>query len=97
MPARIRQGRWVVTCPAVGCGGALLVTADPALFICCYCGSPENGGRWYHVAFPADEAAIEAELLRRPARSALMAEQRNWEPHESLADLQRENREHGIP
>lgn len=92
VPARINQGRWVVDCPA-GCGGALCVSAATPLFICIYCGSAENGGRWYAVAFPAPatRTAIEDALLARPADDGWRAHLRNWELGETVADLLRQN------
>lgn len=94
--ARINEGRWIAECPA-GCGGALIVTQNPALFICPDCGSPENGNNWYAVSFPAEKTAIERVLLARPARRPDQAHTRNWVPGETAADLKRENRQRGLP
>ena len=41
------------------------------------------------VAFPANRPDIEAALLKRVKR-----ENRNWEPGESVGDLELENEEH---
>ena len=85
--ARIVHGRWIVQCPNVGnCNEATVVSKRAPHFICNLCGSPENDGQWYNVAFPADARLIEAELLKRGRR-----QNRNWEPHETLDDLRREN------
>lgn len=91
----VNEGRWVADCPA-GCGGALVVTNDPAIFICPDCGSPENGNNWYAVVFPPDKATIERVLLVRPSRRPDHARTRNWLPWETVADLKRENRARGL-
>ena len=44
------------------------------------------------VAWPADKVAIEAVLLARPRYI-----NRNWKVGETLAELQAENRENGVP
>ena len=94
--ARVNHGRWIADCPAQ-CGGALVVTENPALFICVECGSPENGGNWYAVVFPADKLAIENVLLKRPASRPDHAPSRNWEVGESLAQLKQENKGRWLP
>lgn len=93
---RVRQGRWVALCPDPDCGGAMVASRVTPIFICVYCGSPENLGHWYAAPIPAAQAAIEAQLLRRPAKTASRAYNRNWEPEETVADLQRENAAHQI-
>ena len=94
--ARINEGRWLADCPA-GCGGALIVTMQPALFICVECGSTENGGNWYTVRLPPNKVAIEAVLLLRPASRPDHATTRNWIPGETVAQLKQENRDQGLP
>jgi hypothetical protein len=49
------------------------------------------GRRWRPVTLPSDVEAIEGALVVRPDRST-----RNWQPGETVDDLLRENREHGI-
>jgi hypothetical protein len=58
VPARIDGGAWVISCT---CGDAPLV--DPAWTIgrCLYCGDV-----YTQVVFPAQRAALEAILLKRP-------------------------------
>lgn len=98
IPAELEHGRWIAKCPnrPIGCGGALNASLTEPVFLCADCGSPENNGKWYAVAFPPDRAGIEAMLLKRPAVIADSAIRRNWKPGESIADLQRENTEHGV-
>lgn len=48
-------------------------------------------GRVYKVVFPRNKKDIERVLRMRPVKN------QNWSPGETLADLQRENKEHGIP
>lgn len=96
--AVVNHGRWIVRCPnkPIGCGGAMYASLAEPVFLCADCFSPENGGKWYAVAFPANRVGIEAVLLKRPAVLAESASNRNWEPSEGVADLRRENTEHGV-
>jgi hypothetical protein len=48
-------------------------------------------GKRYSVVWPKDAEEIVQVLRMRPT------ENMNWEPGETLADLRRENEEHGIP
>ena len=97
--ARIEEGRWIIDCPG-GCGGALFASKSDRRYICVSCGSPENGGRWYHVVFPVNHRRIELALLKRPNKRGPAfpnhATERNWRPGETLEDLNRENLEHWI-
>ena len=93
--ASVNQGRWIAECPD-GCRNAIVVSQGEPYYICADCGSEGNGGRWYAVVFPRGKAAIEAELLKRPARRPFEAKTRNWSPGESASALRRENREHGV-
>ena len=93
--ARINHGRWLVDCP--GCNSALVVDLSEQVFMCVECGNAANDGRWLQVTLPRNRKAIEAELLQRPfGRNPADAPTRNWEPGETVADLRRENAEHGI-
>ena len=92
LEATINHSRWVVDCPVVGCGFAMMVSKNAPLFICWECGSLVNGGNWYNVVFPPNAAALEAVLLLRPAIPT-----RNWIASETLADLKAENEANGIP
>jgi hypothetical protein len=92
----INHGRWVVDCPDVSCSGAIVQSGDVELFMCVDCGNAENGGNWYTVRFPADRERIETLLLRRKTLHPLRAENRNWVASETMEDLERENRDHGL-
>lgn len=94
--ARVNQGRWIADCVVEGCGGAIVVSEVTPLFYCPYCGNADNNGKWYRVIFPAQKQAIEAILLKRPARDGFRAVHRNWEYGESLSKLRAENAERGI-
>jgi hypothetical protein len=86
--ARVNEGRWIADCPF--CGGAQFTSPDDRRFLCADCGNMAIGGKWMRVVWPAAPEAIEDELIIRPT------ENRHWLPHESVADLQRENAEHGL-
>ena len=94
--ANVNHGRWIVDCPNEGCGNAIVVSEREPYYICTDCGSQENGGRWYVVAFPPDKSDIEAVLLERPTIRPFDAETRNWSPCETVSTLRRENRQRGI-
>jgi len=98
LKAVVNHGRWLVRCPnkPIGCSGAMFASFAEPVFLCANCFSPENGGKWYAVEFPANHAGIEAVLLKRPAVLAESASNRNWGPGEKIADLRRENTEHGV-
>jgi hypothetical protein len=88
--AVINHGRWIARCPCCG-PGAMLVSKVDRRFWCVFCGMARNAGRPMWVGFPnpGDMGTIEAILLMRPV------ENQNWEPGESVAQLARENLEHG--
>lgn len=84
--ARVDHGRWIADCPS--CPSAQDVTPADPRFWCPTCGS---GDVWHRVVFPKNRAAIEEVLDLRP-----LAQNRNWRPSETLADLKRENAEHKV-
>lgn len=88
LPVRVNHGRWVVDCPV--CLSAQLASFTDPRFLCVTCGNVNVDGKWFRLAWPANAAAIEAALVIRPT------ENRNWSPGETVADLRRENTEHGI-
>lgn len=96
--AEVNQGRWIVQCPAAGCGGAMVVTTTTPIYMCVDCANAGNGGQWYQVVFPdaVELVAIERELLKRPARMPAQAVNRNWKPGETVDDLIAENTARGI-
>lgn len=80
LPAKVNHGRWIVECP---CGGAQLASKTDRRFFCIDCGNVLFEGEWVHVDWPKNVEAIEQALSRRP-----FAANQNWEPGESLEDLQ---------
>lgn len=89
--ARVNNGRWIADCP-FGDNGAELVAED-GLFFCCECRNATVDHAYLPVLMPSDQDRPEIEqlLLARPNE-----ENRNWLPYETVADLARENEEHGI-
>src|SRR4051794_31833889 len=60
------HGRWVVHCPAPGCGGAQLGHPADRRFLCVECGNALNSGRYRPVIWPGDALEI-AQLLTERA------------------------------
>ena len=98
MIAEVNHGVWIARCdcgadrstlPAPGC----IVWLDDPWGWCVRCGNASSGGRWRAIVVPAEHerAAIEAALARRPDPAT-----RNWWPGETVAELWRQNAEHGI-
>ena len=88
--ARINHGRWIVDCPTPGCNSAMLASLKERRYAC-----PDCGKGWWRVVFPDRRVDIEDLLLRRPLIAQLPSS-RNWEVAETVADLERENRERGV-
>ena len=91
LEAFVNDSRWIVACPTPGCGSAFIVDSRSPLYLCMFCGNSTTNGAWLRVVFPQDKRSIETTLRRRPKLS-----NRNWLPSESVADLERENMEHGV-
>ena len=99
MVARINHGKWIASCT---CGAPRNVVPTPGCIVflavllgwCVRCGNRPWGGGWRTVIVPPQDerVQIEAVLTCRPDPAT-----RNWEPGETVADLIRENREHGDP
>ena len=89
--AVVRQGRWLVLCTQDGCASAMLASNHHPRFVCPECGSPDVGGHWRPVIWPADRSRGETALLKRPIKDA-----RNWEVDETAADLEEENVLNGV-
>jgi hypothetical protein len=91
--AYVNEARWVADCPDRRCNAAQVVTPDDPRFLCAVCSNLANHRRWYRVVFPDadDRARIEALIARRPR-----VENVNWTPTESVEDVRRLNREHGV-
>ena len=83
---RANHGRWITNC--LWCNSAQEASRNDRLFYCAKCQNEPIGNATVRVEWPDEPDAIEALLLERPFR-----ENRNWEPHESVADLGRENTE----
>lgn len=96
--AEVREGLWIARCgcrakvtarnPA-GPGG--IVWLDTPVVWCPRCRNKIVRGDWRPVILPADIEGIERVLLARPDVAC-----RNWLPSESVDDLVRENRDHGL-
>ena len=86
--AYVSAGRWVVDCP--DCKSAVLAPFTDRRFMCVECANRENDGRWRPVAWPDNRADIEFLLEMRPQQN------QNWAPGETLAQLAKENMEHGV-
>lgn len=88
--AQINRNRWVVLCP--DCYNAEFAFLGEPLFFCSNCFNGAVGRLWRPVVFPKNRAAIEAAIKARPLPAS-----RNWSPGETVAQLRRENKEHGLP
>jgi hypothetical protein len=88
----VNHGRWCVDCPFEGCSSAQYASKTDHRFFCIEC-SNAGTGKWVPVAWPEDLelAAIEAALALRPVLSV-----RNWHPGEAVADLEAQNKIHGV-
>ncbi len=80
--AYVNYSRWVADC--LNCSAGMALQPGVNQVVCLECGER------YDVTWPKDREAIEALLLLRPQRN------RHWRPGETIEDLERENREHGI-
>ncbi len=83
--AFVNHGAWLVLCPK--CGGAEYAWEE-GWFFCCSCKNSYMGHKYRPLVFPADRARIEELLVLRPL------DNRNWNPKETVEDLDRENNEH---
>lgn len=88
--ALVNGGRWIVRCSS--CSGAQFASRSDRRFFCSSCLNHANNNRWIGVEWPDDASIqrIERALMLRPNPA-----NRNWEPGESVADLDRENGLHG--
>jgi hypothetical protein len=94
--AEVNHGVWIAPCscgarglPSPGC----VVFLEQPLGWCVRCRNRAWGGGWRRIVVPPDDerVAIEAALLARPDPTT-----RSWLPGETVAELRRENAEHGI-
>jgi len=89
--AEVRDNRWIAQCE---CMGAEVVDPDDPVFFCWSCFNASNQGLPRPVIFPDTNKrrAIERVLTVRPDPLT-----RGWHPTETIEDLERENRKHGLP
>jgi hypothetical protein len=80
---RVNHGVWQTLCPF--CPSAQHAAETDRFFYCGECMNEGNGHRLLPVVWPADWEAIAAELVLRPR-----AENRNWLPGETVAQLRSE-------
>lgn len=85
VPAFVNRGAWLVRCPS--CRGAEYAWEE-GFFFCCSCKNSYMGHDYRRLVFPEDRRKIEDLLVVRPLNN------RNWNLGESVADLERENKEH---
>lgn len=88
--ARVNHNRWIVDCPT--CKNAEFLWPDERLFMCQICWNGTFNGQWVSVEVPQQKNIIEQILKTRPA-----PQNRNWEIGESVQELRRQNRDHGLP
>lgn len=86
--AYINEGRWIAECP--DCHGAQLAAREDKRFLCNCCGNVAIAGQWRAVIWPKDVQGIEDALQPRAEVNA------HWLPGETVAQLKRENADHGI-
>lgn len=82
----INYGRWIAECP--DCHGAQLACRTDKRFLCNDCANIAIGNLWRPVIWPADSDVIEDVLTRRPV------ENQNWDPWQTVEDLQIETAVH---
>lgn len=95
MTPYLNQGRWVIDCPSLNCGGALKVLPWQALTVCdCadreFCQHGPTCGCIIQLEWPADRRQIERIVSHRPISN------RNWYPWETVDKLLEENAAHGL-
>jgi hypothetical protein len=86
--AYIIESKWVADCPH--CTATSVVQLDSPFF-CPACAMQGNEFNPSLIVLPALRSEIEHLLLARPNPA-----NRNWLLSESVADLRRENKEHGV-
>ena len=87
--AEVIRGEWIITCPNRDCGRRELAFEE-RWFMCLLCYNSQANHCVLPTSFPADRKAIDRLLDFRPEPN------RNWDHHESVADLQIENIEHDV-
>ena len=97
LKARINHGRWIVDCPI--CNSAEYVFEGKHLLLCQNCMN-DGTDLFREVTLPANIDKIEAILNKRQAKEYIAGRpnypNRNWEPGQTLDDLEKENKENGV-
>lgn len=86
--ARVNHNRWIVDCPF--CNGAEALWPGQPWFLCAGCKNNDSGLA-IQVEIPDDVQGIERALMKRNKY-----DKRNWEPGETVADLERQNNDKGV-
>ena len=86
--ARANHGRWQACCPF--CPSAQHASLD-GFFYCASCLNATCGHRTLPLVLPKNLMVIEAVLMERPV------ENRNWEPAETVKQLEADNRTYLSP
>lgn len=89
--AYINHGRWIGMC---ACGGGVAVDPDCKVAVCFVHqvdGAADVALIHTNIVWPKDRGRIVSVLQKRT-----LARNRNWEPRESVADLERENVAHKV-
>ena len=86
--AEVVTNRWIARCE---CGGAEVVDENDPRFYCFNCMNRKNDHYPRPVTFPTDSHKIEMALRARPDPFT-----RNWLIHETLKDLQDENKKYKV-
>lgn len=86
--AYIIRSQWVADCPHCGTTSLVEITAP---FFCPQCVMRDNGMLPAELIMPSNRAEIETLLVKRGN-----PDNRNWSLTETVEDLQRENKEHGV-
>ena len=87
LEARIEYARYIVDCP--NCNSAEYAFEDK-LFFCSQCLNSDVQGKARKVKMPKDRKRIEEILGKRPIKN------RHWFSNETVEDLEKENKLHGL-
>lgn len=83
-----------VVVPGPDCNSAQFIAQRDMHFFCSDCFNQQVGGMWIPIVWPDDPddpQAIESVLNLRP-----LAENQNWTPGQTVADLEQENTDNGV-
>lgn len=82
----VNHSRWLWACPTCK---AIHMAANTGRGFCTNCWNAGDG--WYPLFFPAERLDLERILDARPDPAS-----RNWQPGETLRELELENRAYGV-